>query len=124
MLTKPKIALVGTFNQLLVDGMESLEMKYDICDGPSDCNTKYDIVIIGENKLEEAELIVAKMEAVPVLRRSRTAFVGFDAIKETGNAFTYDGETAWHIMEALIRAQETFRFKYDWKTVKGNLLSI
>jgi len=124
MLNKPKIALVGTFDQLLIDGMESLEMKYDICDGPEDCNTKYDIVIIGDEKTSEAKLIVKKMQAVPVLRRATEGFLSFDAIKETGNCFTYEGQTVWHTMEALIRAQETFRFKYDWKTVKRNLLGL
>lgn len=38
--------------------------------------------------------------------------------QESGTAFTYEGETAWHAFAALVRALETFRFPFDWKTIQ------
>lgn len=38
--------------------------------------------------------------------------------QETGNAFVFTKETVWHAYGALVRAMETFRFPYDWKTIQ------
>jgi starch synthase len=38
--------------------------------------------------------------------------------QESGNAFTYQKENVWHCYGALVRALETFKFPYDWKTIQ------
>lgn len=41
----------------------------------------------------------------------------YDPNQEAGNAFTYDTLTPWHCFAAAVRALETYRFPYDWKTL-------
>lgn len=38
--------------------------------------------------------------------------------QESGNAFVYQKENVWHCYGALVRALETFKFPYDWKTIQ------
>lgn len=38
--------------------------------------------------------------------------------QETGNAFTYARRAMWDCFGALVRALETFRFPFDWKTIQ------
>lgn len=38
--------------------------------------------------------------------------------QESGNAFVYGSMTVWHCFAALVRALETFKFPYDWKTIQ------
>jgi len=37
--------------------------------------------------------------------------------EETGNSFTFDSLSPWDIFRALVRAQETYRFPYDWENI-------
>lgn len=43
--------------------------------------------------------------------------------QETGNAFTYDGATPWHCFAAAVRAVETYRFPFDWRTIQRHCLN-
>lgn len=43
--------------------------------------------------------------------------------QESGNAFTYQKENAWHCYGALVRALETFKFPYDWKTIQKECMN-
>lgn len=43
--------------------------------------------------------------------------------QESGNAFTYQKENAWHCYGALVRALETFKFPYDWKTIQKECMT-
>lgn len=42
----------------------------------------------------------------------------YDQNQETGTAFLYEEETRWHAFAAVVRAVETYRFPYDWKTIQ------
>lgn len=37
--------------------------------------------------------------------------------RETGNGFIFKKDSPWAIFAALVRAQETFKFPYDWKHI-------
>jgi glycogen synthase len=38
--------------------------------------------------------------------------------QERGNAFLYEECTPWHCFAAIVRALETYRFPFDWKTIQ------
>ncbi len=38
--------------------------------------------------------------------------------QESGTAFTYEDPTVWNAFGALVRALETFKFPFDWKTIQ------
>ncbi len=46
----------------------------------------------------------------------------YDPNQENGTGFLFDGDTVWHVHAALVRALETFRFPYDWKTIQKQCL--
>jgi len=43
--------------------------------------------------------------------------------QESGNAFVYQKLNAWHCYGALVRALETFKFPYDWKTIQKECMT-
>lgn len=43
--------------------------------------------------------------------------------QESGNAFVYQKENPWHCYGAVVRALETFKFPYDWRTIQKECMS-
>ncbi len=54
---------------------------------------------------------------VPVTPQALTVH-DYNPNQESGNAFVYSKLTVWHCFAALVRALETFRFPYDWKSIQ------
>lgn len=48
----------------------------------------------------------------------------YDPNQEAGNAFTYDQLTHWHCFAAVVRAMETYKFPYDWKTIQKHCVAM
>lgn len=42
----------------------------------------------------------------------------YNPVQETGNAFLAADATPWLIFAALVRALETFKFPFDWRTIE------
>ncbi|MBI3332190.1 hypothetical protein HYZ99_04530 [Candidatus Peregrinibacteria bacterium] len=54
---------------------------------------------------------------VPVAPAS-SVLENYDPIQESGTAFTYEKPTTWHCFTAIVRAMETHRFPFDWRTIQ------
>lgn len=48
----------------------------------------------------------------------------YDPNQEAGDAFTYDQLTHWHCFAAAVRAVETYRFPYDFKTIQKHCIAM
>ncbi len=46
----------------------------------------------------------------------------YNPVQESGNAFVYDSENPWLCFGALVRALETFKFPYDWRTIQRHAI--
>lgn len=46
----------------------------------------------------------------------------YNLVQESGNAFTYEDMTVWHCFAAVVRALETFKFPYDWRTIQRHCM--
>lgn len=69
----------------------------------------FDIAVLEDVTVEKLkELRQQKM--VPVAEKGVSMF---DPIEEIGNGFLYH-QNPWSLFAALVRAQETYRFPYDW----------
>jgi starch synthase len=44
--------------------------------------------------------------------------IDFDPVQESGNSFTASSESSWSLFAAIVRACETFKLPYDWKTIQ------
>lgn len=54
---------------------------------------------------------------VPIAPNSK-GLTEYNPVQESGNAFLYKGDTVWDCFGAIVRAVETFRFPYDWRTIQ------
>lgn len=46
----------------------------------------------------------------------------YNPVQETGNAFLYEKPTRWQCFASLVRALETFKFPYDWRTIQRHAM--
>ncbi len=54
---------------------------------------------------------------------NRKEIKDYNPNEESGNSFIYKTWDPWHVFAALVRAQETFKFPYDWKHIVREGLS-
>jgi len=54
---------------------------------------------------------------VPIAPSDRS-LKNYNPNQESGTAFTFEETTVWHAYAALVRALETFKFPFDWKTIQ------
>jgi glycogen synthase len=54
---------------------------------------------------------------VPVSVASQS-LKNYDPNQEQGNAFLFEKTTVWQAFAAVVRALETFRFPFDWRTIQ------
>ena len=50
------------------------------------------------------------------------ALEDYNPVQETGNGFLYTGSDVWHAYGAIVRAAETFKFPYDWRTIQRHCM--
>lgn len=46
----------------------------------------------------------------------------YNPVQESGNAFIYDKKDVWGVFGALVRAVETHRFPFDWRTIQKHCM--
>jgi hypothetical protein len=118
-IKKPSVILVGTFSDIFLEGLKELEVNFRLWKSShADSDIVADIIVISQDRSEEAVDFVMKSEAVPIVEVGLNDFDDFDPIEETGNAFLYEQNTPWHMLAAVIRALETNKFAYDWDVLK------
>lgn len=44
----------------------------------------------------------------------------YDPVQESGNAFLFESPSAWLCFAALVRAMETYKLPFDWRTIQRN----
>lgn len=67
----------------------------------------------------DAALRYGTVPVCPQTKKVKT----YDPNQESGEAFLYDKETVWHAFAGVVRALETYRFPFDWKTIQKHCLS-
>lgn len=45
------------------------------------------------------------------------ALEDYDPVQESGNSFIFEGKNAWLCFGSLVRAMETYKLPYDWRTI-------
>ncbi len=73
---------------------------------------------------DNAELTACLEHGVVPLSPANERLINYDPNQEAGNAFTYEQLTHWHCFAAAVRAVETYRFPYDWKTIQKNAIAM
>ncbi|MDD4318894.1 MAG: hypothetical protein PHW10_01040 [Candidatus Peribacteraceae bacterium] len=46
----------------------------------------------------------------------------YNPVQETGNAFLFEQPDAWNAFAAVVRACETYKFPFDWRTIQRHCM--
>jgi starch synthase len=66
----------------------------------------------------EAALHYGTVPVCPMTKKVKS----YDPNQENGEAFLFEKITVWHSFAAVVRALETFRFPYDWRTIQRHCM--
>lgn len=77
-----------------------------------------DMALFVSNAVPEAELLRCLKSGVVPVSPSQKILDDYNPVQETGNAFVYEGADVWRCFAALVRAIETYKFPFDWKTIQ------
>jgi len=116
---RPKLMLVGSFSDLFLEGLSDLDFDFVLNKSSKPTqNVSVDVVVVATDRTDQALDYVKKYKAVPVVYKESRIFADFNPIEEVGNAFIYSENSPWSMLEAVLRANETYKFSYDWKSLK------
>jgi len=59
---------------------------------------------------------------VPIAPDSKS-LESYDPIQESGYAFTFEKQTVWDCYAAIVRALETHKFPFDWRSIQKNCMN-
>ena len=62
-----------------------------------------------------------KYGVVPVAPES-PMLEDYNPVQETGNAFVAESLNKWHVFASLVRAIETYKFPFDWRTIQRHCM--
>jgi starch synthase len=59
---------------------------------------------------------------VPVSAVAASALEDYNPVQETGNAFLFEQPNKWAVFAQLVRACETYKFPFDWRTIQRHCM--
>ncbi len=68
------------------------------------------------------ELTISLSYGVIPVSPSIDILENYNPVQEAGNSFLIEGKTEWHAFAALVRAIETYKFPYDWRTIQKHAM--
>ncbi|MDB4978678.1 MAG: starch synthase [Candidatus Peribacteria bacterium] len=68
------------------------------------------------------DILQCLTHAVIPVSLPQTILEDYNPVEESGNSFIYTKENPWLCFAAIVRAVETFKFPYDWKTIQKHCL--
>lgn len=111
------------FSKLAADKPHKVGIVANDAATVDDVLTASDMALFCAPADEESVRTCLEHGVVPVSPAS-SMLGNYDPNQEAGNAFTYDQLTHWHCFAAAVRAMETYRFPYDWKTIQKNAIAM
>ena len=77
-----------------------------------------DMALFLEDPKSMEELPLALSYGVVPIAPTTTALEDYNPIQEAGNAFIYQDKNLWHCFAGIVRAIETHKFPFDWRTIQ------
>ncbi len=82
-----------------------------------------DIALFLADHDEDGELQNAlSYGAIPV-SLPQSILANYNPVQESGNAFVFEHASVWQCFASIVRALETFKFPYDWRTIQRHAMS-
>lgn len=83
-----------------------------------------DMALFLSNPAAMSELSHALAYGAVPLAPSVSKLADYNPNQESGEAFTYEKMTAWHAFAAVVRALETYKFPFDWRTIQRHCMEL
>lgn len=99
---------------ILADTDASLSAMYEACD----------IALFLSDPRSMKELRYCLESAIVPVSPPCSILENYDPVQESGNAFLYEGPGAWQCFAALVRAIETYKLPFDWRTIQRNGMEV
>ncbi len=80
-----------------------------------------DVALFFSNSDTETTENALRYGAIPVSLPS-ASLDNYNPVQESGNSFVYEEATMWQCYGSLVRALETFKFPYDWRTIQRHAI--
>lgn len=80
-----------------------------------------DMALFLSNVHDDAVATALHYGCVPIAPESYLT-ENYSPTQESGNAFTYEEATVWQCFASVVRALETFKFPYDWRTIQRHAI--
>jgi starch synthase len=80
-----------------------------------------DMALFLSGNHEDAVVAALSYGCVPIAQESHLT-ENYSPTQESGNAFTYSEATVWQCFASVVRALETFKFPYDWRTIQRHAI--
>lgn len=77
-----------------------------------------DMALFCEDPTNSAELMHCLSYGVVPISLESSLIEDYNPVQESGNAFLYDAPNSWLCFAALVRAIETHKFPFDWRTIQ------
>ncbi|MDP6561578.1 MAG: hypothetical protein QF793_01495 [Candidatus Peribacteraceae bacterium] len=81
-----------------------------------------DMALFFEDPSDLQELPLALSYGVVPIAPACRELEDYNPVQEAGNAFLYEEKTVWHCFGGLVRAMETHRFPFDWRTIQKHCM--
>lgn len=83
-----------------------------------------DMALFCHDPSKSKECALCLMSAtIPIAPDSSGSLLhNYDPVQESGNAFLFERVNPWHAFAAIVRACETFKLPFDWRTIQRHCL--
>lgn len=81
-----------------------------------------DIALFLAESLDARELTEAMVQGTVPVAIAHSLLMNYNPNQESGNSFTFEQPNVWSAFAACVRACETYRFPFDWKTIQKHCM--
>ncbi|MDP7069209.1 MAG: hypothetical protein QF815_01675 [Candidatus Peribacteraceae bacterium] len=81
-----------------------------------------DVALYFSDPAKLSELPLGMSYGVVPVAPKTSALEDYNPVQEAGNGFLYNETDLWHCFAALVRAMETHKFPFDWRTIQKHCM--
>ena len=113
------------FTKLMKEHSHKIAIIQDEEDAIRKMYAAADMALFFSDPTKQPELMQALSYGVIPVAPEATGLEQYDPIQESGYSFLYQDagdQVVWHAFAALVRAIETHRFPFDWRTIQRHAM--
>ena len=117
---KGSAAFGSLFTTLAKEHRHRIHIVPDTKEGLDSMYAASDMALFLSDPKGMSELTRALQSSIIPVSHASSALENYDPVQESGNAFVFETDSAWQCFAALVRAMETYKLPFDWRTIQRN----